>query len=145
MKPQIAGLLVGGLVPALGYTIFAVGTKLSAQTGLGAGPLLVLVGAGCVAVGAVFWKLLPAGIDPVGAGWGLLAGLAWAAGTGCVSFALTRWGVPISKLNPIYNTNTLFTVAFGLVVFGEWKQVHPLQLVVGAGLILAGSLLVSGA
>jgi len=145
MKPQTAGLLVGGMIPALGYSLFAVGTKLAAQSNLGAGPLLVLVGAACIAVGAVFWKLLPSGLDPVGAGWGLLAGLAWAAGTGFVSLVLTRWGVPISKLNPIYNTNTLLTVAIGLVAFGEWKQVHPVQLIIGAGLILAGSLLVSGA
>lgn len=145
MKPQTAGLLVGGLIPAVGYSIFAVGTKLAAQSNLGAGPLLVLVGAGCIAVGAVFWKLLPSGIDPAGACWGLLAGLAWAAGTGFVSLALSRWGVPISKLNPIYNTNTLLTVAIGLVAFGEWRQVHPLQLIMGAVLILVGSLLVSGA
>jgi uncharacterized membrane protein len=145
MKPQTAGLLVGGLVPALGYAVFAVGTKLAAQSGLGAGPLLVLVGAGCLAVGAVFWKLLPAGMDLPSAGWGLLAGVAWAAGSGFVSLALSRWGTPISKLNPIYNTNTLLTVLFGLVVFGEWRQVHPVQLVAGALLILAGSLLVSAA
>ena len=33
----------------------------------------------------------------------------------------------------------------GLVVFSEWRQVQPLQLLGGAALILAGSLLVSGA
>ena len=145
MKSQTAGLLVGGVAPAIGYSVFAIGTKLASQGGLGAGPLLVLVGVGCLAAGAVFWWLLPAGIALPSAGWGLLSGLAWAAGTGLVSLALSRWEIPISKLNPIYNTNTLLAVLFGLLAFGEWREVHSLQLVVGAVLILGGSLLVSGA
>ena len=143
ISPQTLGLLVGGLVPALGYTIFALGTKVASQAGLGAGPLLVMVGIACALTGAGFWFVLPAGIDARSASWGLVAGLAWAVGTGFVSFALARWGVPISKLNPIYNTNTLFTVVLGLVVFSEWKQANPLPLVGGAILILLGSLLVS--
>jgi len=145
MKSQTVGILVGGILPAVGYTAFALGTKIASQGGLGAGPLLVLVGAGCVAVGAIFWRFLPSGMDAAAAGWALLAGVAWAAGTGLVSLALSRWGIPIAKLNPLYNTNTLLTVAVGLVVFGEWREVNPWQLSLGAVLILAGSLLVSGA
>jgi hypothetical protein len=145
MKSQTAGILVGGILPAIGYSAFAIGTKVASQGGLGAGPFLVLVGAGCLAVGAVFWRFLPAGLNATAAGWALLAGVAWAAGSGFVSLALVRWGVPIAKLNPLYNTNTLLTVAVGLIAFGEWRQVNPWQLAAGAVLILAGSLLVSGA
>jgi len=145
MKSQTAGILVGGILPAFGYTAFAIGTKLASQGGLGAGPFLVLVGAGCLAVGGIFWRFLPAGLNAVAAGWAVLAGVAWAAGSGFVSLALMRWDVPIAKLNPLYNTNTLLTVAVGLIAFGEWRQVNPWQLSAGAVLILAGSLLVSGA
>ena len=144
-KSQTAGILVGGILPAFGYAAFAIGTKLASQGGLGAGPFLVLVGAGCLAVGAIFWRFLPSGLDVASAGWALLAGVAWAAGSGLVSLALMRWGVPIAKLNPLYKTNTLLTVAVGLIAFGEWRQVNPWQLSAGAVLILAGSLLVSGA
>lgn len=136
---------MGGLAPAFGYALFAIGTKFAAQGGLGAGPLLVLIGAACLACGAVFWKILPAGINTPAATWGLVAGLAWAIGTGLVSLALSRWNVPISKLNPIYNTNTLITVLLGLVIFSEWKQANPLPLLGGAAFILVGSLLVSNA
>lgn len=143
LSPQTTGLLVGGLVPAFGYAIFAIGTKLAGQAGLGAGPLLVLVGAACAIAGAGFWAVLPAAIDLRSASWGLMAGFAWAIGTGFVSLALANWNVPISKLNPIYNTNTLITVLLGLVLFAEWKEANPLPLIGGAALILIGSLLVS--
>lgn len=145
LSPQTLGIVVGGLVPAVGYSVFALGTKLAAQAGLGAGPLLVLTGFACAATGAAFWWLLPSNIDVPSSLWGLMAGFAWAVGTGFVSFALLKWGVPISKLNPLYNTNTLITVVLGLIVFSEWKQVNPLTLVSGAALILLGSLLVSRA
>jgi transporter family protein len=143
VSPQTLGIVVGGVVPAVGYSVFAIGTKLAAQSGLGAGPLLVLTGFACAVTGAGFWWLLPAPIDMRSGSWGLMAGFAWAVGTGFVSFALLKWGVPISKLNPIYNTNTLLTVLLGLVIFSEWKQANPLPLVGGALLILVGSLLVS--
>lgn len=129
MSPQVMGLVVGGLVPAVAYALFAIWTKSGSQAGIGAGPFMVLIGTACVQ----------------SAGWSFAAGVVWAAGTGLVSFALTRYGIPISKLNPIYNTNTLITVLLGLVVFSEWKQVNALQLLGGATLILVGSLLVSRA
>lgn len=143
VSPQTMGIVVGGLVPAIAYSAFAIGTKFATQAGLGTGPLLVMLGASCAAVGAVFWWLLPSSIGMASAGWGIASGLAWAFGTGLVSLALFRWGTPISKLNPIYNTNTLITVVLGLVIFSEWKQANPLPLIGGAVLILVGSLLVS--
>lgn len=145
MSPQLLGILVGGLVPALGYALFAVWTKSGSQAGIGAGPFLVVVGFACVVTGAIFSALLPANWNTRSVAFSLAAGVVWAAGTGFVSLALTRWGIPISKLNPLYNTNTLITVLLGLVVFQEWKQVNAWQLLGGATLILAGSLLVSRA
>lgn len=145
MSPQLLGIVVGGLLPALGYALFAVWTKYGTQAGIGAGPFLVFVGLACVAVGALFSWLLPSNWNVRSAAYSLAAGLVWAAGSGFVSLALTRWDIPIAKLNPLYNTNTLITVLLGLVLFAEWKQVNPWQLTGGALLILAGSLLVSRA
>ena len=101
VSPQTMGIVGGGLVPAIAYSAFATGTKFATQAGLGTGPLLVMLGASCAAVGAVFWWLLPSSIGMASAGWGIASGLAWAFGTGLVSLALFRWGTPISKLNPL--------------------------------------------
>lgn len=145
MNAAWMGLVVGGLVPAVGYALFALWAKLATQDGIGAGPFLVAVGLATTLVGAVFSAVLPAGWNLRSAGWSAAAGAVWAIGSGLVSFALLRWGVPIAKLNPLYNTNTLLAVAFGLVLFGEWRQVEPVKLLLGAGLILVGSVLVSRA
>lgn len=145
MSPQVLGLVVGGLVPALGYALFAIWTKYGSQAGIGPGPFMVFVGLACVAVGAVFCWILPANWNTKSATYALLSGAVWAVGSGCVSFALTRWGIPISKLTPLYNTNTLITVLLGLVLFAEWKQASAWQLSLGAVFILVGSVLVSRA
>lgn len=139
------GMVVGGLLPAIGYALYAIWTKFATESGIGTGPFLVFVGAACIAIGGLFSWILPATWNARSATYALAAGAIWAAGSGFVAFALTRYAIPVSKLNPLYNTNTLITVVLGLVIFAEWKQVDVKQLVLGAVLILAGSLLVSRA
>lgn len=146
MSASWMGLVVGGLVPALGYALFALFTKSATTAGIGPGANMVLVGLSTALVGVAFHLALPA--TPLtlrGGAWAVASGLVWGAGTGFVSLALMRYGIPVSKLNPLYNTNTLLAVALGLVVFSEWKQVDVLKLSLGALLILGGSLLVARA
>lgn len=139
------GIVVGGLLPAVGYALFAIWTKFGTEAGIGTGPFLILVGIACAAVGGIFSWLLPFTWNARSVTYSLAAGAVWAAGSGFVALALTRYGIPVSKLNPLYNTNTLITVVLGLVIFSEWKQVDTKQLLLGSVLILAGSLLVSRA
>jgi len=146
MSSSWMGLVIGGLVPAFGYAFFALCTKSATNAGIGPGAYLALVGIATAMMGVVFHLVLPATpLTGRGALWAVASGLLWAAGTGFVSLALMRYGIPVSKLNPIYNTNTLLAVVLGLVVFSEWKQVDVLKLSLGALLILAGSLLVARA
>jgi len=146
MSASWMGLVIGGFVPALGYALFAVCTKFASQAGIGPGINLVLVGLATVLVGAAFHVFLPSGpLTAPAAAWSLGSGLLWAVGTGFVSLALMRYGIPVSKLNPIYNTNTLLAVVLGLWIFAEWKQVDVTKLLLGALLILSGSLLVAKA
>lgn len=140
------GLLVGGLVPALGYGLFSIMTKAATQAGIGAGAYLALIGVATLAAAAAFQLLLPGTPTTLpGAAWSFTAGAVWSVATGCISLALARWGIPISKLNPLFNTNTLIAVVLGLWVFAEWRQVDSVKLLIGASLILAGALLVSRA
>lgn len=146
MSASWMGLVIGGFVPAVGYALFAIFTKNATQAGIGPGANMVLVGLATSVIGVLFHLALPS--PPVtgkGALWAVASGLLWGAGTGFVSLALMRYGIPVSKLNPLYNTNTLLAVVLGLVVFSEWKQVDVLKLSLGALLILAGSLLVARA
>jgi len=144
MSASWMGLVIGGFVPALGYALFAICTKFASQAGIGPGLNLVLVGLATVVVGVVFHFALPSpSLTSAAAAWSLGSGILWAVGTGFVSLALMRYGIPVSKLNPIYNTNTLLAVVLGLWVFAEWRQVDVTKLLLGALLILAGSLLVA--
>ncbi len=70
-------------------------------------------------------------------------GVSWALGAGLVAVAIAKYGMPISKLVPIYNTNTLITVLIGFVVFLEWRDVNPAKLLIGAALVLVGTTLVA--
>jgi uncharacterized membrane protein len=76
---------------------------------------------------------------------GIATGLVWSLGTGLVLLALGRFGASVSQLAPLYNTNTLVVVLLGMLIFSEWKQVHPVPLVIGAGLIVLGAALVARA
>jgi len=80
-----------------------------------------------------------------GAGYAVLAGLTFAIGAGLISFALWRYGAPISKLAPILSCNVLVTVAIGALFLGEAAKLNMTQLGLGTLLILGGAILVSDA
>jgi uncharacterized membrane protein len=67
----------------------------------------------------------------------------WAIAAGLVAVALTSYGVPVARLVPLYNMNTLVAVLLALVVFSEWRDVNAVKLLVGSLLIIAGGSLVA--
>lgn len=146
MSPKILGLLIGGLGPALLFGIAGAFSKTSGDAGMPVGPHMMFIGLAVTAVGALFQLLLPGAVP---SGWAIasssLLGFFWAMGMGLVLLGILRYQAPLSQLVPLYNMNTLVTVAIALVVFAEWKDVNGVQLLIGAGLIIAGGLLVSGA
>jgi transporter family protein len=73
----------------------------------------------------------------------LLFGSLWALGSGCVVIALYRYEAALSKLAPLYNTNTLVAIVLSLIIFAEWQQVDLVKLLGGAVLIVLGGILVS--
>ncbi len=146
MASNFVGLIVGGLLPALFYGISSVFAKSSTNAGMTVGGHLFVIGIAVSMTGVLFNGLLP-GNSPslVAIASSSMQGLFWGLGTGCVVLGLIKYQAPLAKLVPLYNMNTLITSGIALVVFAEWRAVNPLQLLVGAGLIVAGGVLVSGA
>jgi hypothetical protein len=143
MTQQQLGLLIGGVLPAILLGLSGVSMKLGASTGIGTGPLLIVIGLTSTVVGAIFCADGDAAWTRGGIGSAILIGVCWATGTGCVGIALKKYGAQISQLVPLYNMNTLVAVVIGLVVFAEWRTVQPLRISLAAVLIVAGGILAS--
>jgi drug/metabolite transporter (DMT)-like permease len=144
-KPTLA-LLVGGLLPAVLFGIASNFQKTAARAGIGTGPYLMSIGAVVLLVGTVVTCVQsnsPATRE--GAAWACGYGVLWSTAVGCIVLALSRYDANISQLVPLYNLNTLVAVAIGLGVLGEWREVIPWRVVAGAGLAVAGAVLVATA
>lgn len=146
MSPQLLGLLVGGCLPALFYGVSSVFAKTSSNAGMSVGGHLFCIGIAISLTGGLFNVFLPGTIPSVAAALSsAMQGVLWALGTGCVVLGLLKYQVPLAKLVPLYNMNTLVTAGLALVLFAEWRDTDPLRLLMGAGLIVVGGILVSGA
>ncbi|NEQ49235.1 MAG: hypothetical protein F6K11_03755 [Leptolyngbya sp. SIO3F4] len=146
MTLQHLGLIVGGLLPALFYGVSSVFAKSSTNAGMSVGGHLLVIGVAISITGIVFNFVLPGDIPSLFAVTSSsLQGLFWGLGTGCVVLGLVQYEAPLAKLVPIYNMNTLVTSGLALVIFSEWQNVNPIQLLAGVGLIVVGGILVSAA
>ncbi len=146
MSSNLIGLMVGGLLPALFYGVSSVFAKSSTNAGMSVGGHLFVIGITISITGLLFNVLLPGNVPSIMAvASSSMQGVFWGLGTGCVVLGLLKYQAPLAKLVPLYNMNTLVTSGLALIVFAEWRAVNPLQLLVGAGLIVAGGILVSGA
>jgi len=139
-------LFIGGVAPAVFWGITAIFQKQSATAGAGSSAYLITFGLTLAitgAIAAVTWR--PAPWTPDGIGFALLAGICFALGTGLISYALFTYGVPVSKLAPIWSCNVLVTLAVGAIFLGEASQVDLWKLSAGTLLIIGGAILVSNA
>lgn len=150
MTPQILGLVIGGVLPAVLYGTSSVFAKTSTNAGMPVGIHLFWIGLAISMTGVLFSVVLP-GAEPSlvpslkGVASSSMLGLLWGLGTGCVALGLIQYQAPLAKLVPLYNMNTLVTVGLALILFAEWKDMNVVQLLIGAALIIAGGILVSGA
>lgn len=140
------GLLVGGLAPSLLFGVSGVFAKASNKTGIGLGPYLMMTALAILIVGIGCWFLFPnRNFNPTGSAHALAMGLLWGLGTALVALALSVYAMPLGKLAPLYNMNTLVAVLLALWIFSEWRTVNVTQLIMGSLLIVAGGVLVSRA
>ncbi|MRR14328.1 hypothetical protein EG833_02635 [archaeon] len=144
MRESVIVLVLGGILPAILFGISGALAKPSNQSGIGTGLYILCIGASVSLIGIIWHLIIPDSTISLRSGlFASLAGCTWAVAAGLVALALKRYGVPVSKLAPLYNMNTLVTVLIGLYAFAEWNEVNSLKLLTGALLIMAGGFIVS--
>lgn len=139
-------IIIGGILPAIFWGTTAIFQKQSAMSATGSAVYLIAFGAACVLAGliaALIWR--PAPWTAEGLGFAAISGACFSVGTGLISFALLAYGVPVSKLAPIWSCNVLVTLAIGAVFLGEASELDIVRLAAGTLLIISGALLVSSA
>jgi uncharacterized membrane protein len=139
-------ILIGGVAPAFLWGITAIFQKQSAVHGAHPGLYLVLFGLMTALVGFAGLLLAREFVwVKLGSMHAALAGLTFALGSGLISFALWRYGAPISKLAPILSCAVLVTVAASAIFLDEAARLNFPQLLIGTLLIVGGAILVTNA
>ncbi len=144
MTQQTAGLLIGGVIPAVLLGCFAILQKLSVNLGSTPASLLLFVGVGVTVVALTLGAVGGFGPVTLSASVAALAtGVVWATSTALIAVAQGRFGAPVVQLVPLFNMNTLVAVLLGFIVFAEWRGVRVPRLVIGSVLIVVGGTLVA--
>lgn len=148
MTPQLLGIIVGGVMPALFYGTSNTFAKISTNAGMPVGIHLLWIGFAISLTGVLFSLFIPEetmNLIPSikGVASSSTLGFLWGMGTGCVALGLIRYQAPLAKLTPLFNMNSLVTVFLALIIFAEWQDLNLLQLLLGTLFIVAGGILVS--
>ena len=146
------GILIGGLLPALAFGATGLLQKVAMRTGVGLGPYLLCIGVGVAAVGGAIAAVQHTAhvedgrtLSLNGALTSVAVGVSWAIGMALVALGIAHYGVPLAKLAPLYNLNTLIVAVLALVVFAEFREVATAKLLGGTALMLGGAWLVARA
>ncbi len=143
---QLAGIIIGGIIPAVVFGGYGAMQKQCMRAGLGVAGFFLVLGATAACSGLVFRVLDPGGgLTSVAVLAAVGFAVAWALGIGLILLAVSRYDASISQLVPLYNSATLGTVLLGLGLFSEWRDVRPLPLLLGAAAIVAGAVIVTRA
>jgi drug/metabolite transporter (DMT)-like permease len=144
VSKHLVGLLIGGVLPIIFYGVGGVLQKTSTQNGIGTALYILCSAIGALIAGIIIYAVIPdKTISFKSGGYAFTIGILWAFGLSAVAIALFKYNVPLSKLAPIYNMNTLLTVVLGLIVYSEWKEVNVIKLLIGAVLVMVGGVLVA--
>ena len=119
MSNESIGLVIGGVIPALLLGVFFVLQKMATRYGAGPGQYLFLLGLiSAVLSGAVILFGKQVEFTIVGSMWTVASSACWGLAMAGMAYSLFKYHIPMSKLNPILNTNTLTAVILSIVFFG---------------------------
>jgi uncharacterized membrane protein len=139
-----------GLLASLFWGSYIVVTKVATSEkyfGMNASyvSLFMLIGIAVVFVANIFFTktsfVMPK--SAWGIGVSILAGILWGLGM-FVSLKALSAGADVSKLTPLYNTNTLVALLLGVILLGELPAAKDLvKVIIGSILIVIGAILIS--
>lgn len=143
---NVKSLLIGGVLPMVLLGLSTVLMKLSMREGSSVPNYLVQVGGTVLCVGLLATLL--------GGGWvsspraqmfAVLMGLAWATAIGCMAYAISTLGVPVSIIAPLTNANALVALTVSALVFREWATLNGPRVLAGTLFIVLGAVVVATA
>lgn len=142
MEPWI----IYAILASLSWGSYVIINKVAA--GQGINPFTAALAMGIGAIG-LFGITFLATRSPIGENWNgfglsIAAGVVWALGMIFALLALSN-NAPVARLAPLYNTNTLVAVVLGIILLKELPSgTMAIKVIIGAILIVAGGILVSG-
>ncbi|HTR00959.1 MAG TPA: hypothetical protein VMH83_13255 [Candidatus Acidoferrum sp.] len=143
---NIKALLIGGLIPTLLLGLGTVLMKLSMREGSSVPNYLVQVGATVLAAGLLATALGDGWVSTPKAGmFAVIMGMAWATAIGCMTYAISSLGIPVSVISPLTNSNAVVAVTGSALLLGEWANLNGPRVLAGTALIIAGAIVVSSA
>lgn len=145
MRPEALGLIIGGLVPACLYGLTNLAGRAGMQTSMGAPLFLICAAIGvCLGGGALYWWQPTGGAISWRSCWIAIGyGSSWSIASGLVLLAHSRYNVPMSKLIPLFNLNTIVSVVLLLLIYREWEGVSIIRLILGTIFATIGATLVA--
>ena len=146
MSPQTYGIIIGGVMPGIIFGLTNTVVKASTEKGISIHFYVICTGAGTLLIGAIMLMVMKdTKVSLASGGYAFTAGALWAAGVSGILIALQNYDASISIITPLFNMNTLVTVALGLWLFSEWQTVKVPQLLLGSLLIVIGGAVVAKA
>ena len=148
MNNNTLGIILGGIIPAIFYGLFAITMKAGASYKISTSTYLIIIGLVIAVTGLLVKPLLQeteAPLNYTAIAFSVGSGLLWALGTALVNYSIIRFETPLAILTPLYNMNTLVAVLGGLIIFAEWKSVNLIPVTIGTLLVVSGGILLSRA
>lgn len=143
--------LILGIIASLCFGVSGIVGKLvlsKEHFGVPLGLATVLSIIGIAIVFTMFYLLVPkaggvTSIEPVHIMAAITIGLFWATGQVAIYYALAQ-GADVSRITPIFNTNTLVAVFLAILLLHELPSASDaVRVLVGAVMIVAGAILVA--
>jgi len=135
-----------GIIASVAWGIYVILLKKATSEqyyGLAPSRTFFIMSLGILLVSAVGFLLEEKGkFFEQGMGVAFASGLLWGAGMSSITFALSSAKTLVSKLTPLYNTNTLVAVLLGILLLNEVPE-QRMVVLVGAILVVLGGILVT--